>query len=42
MKITAEDMLYGTTDEITASIVYDNGRYGVSIESLGNVYGYYF
>lgn len=42
MKITAEDMLYGTTDEITASIVHDNGRYGVSIECLGNVYGYYF
>ena len=42
MKIIVEDMLYGTTDEINASIVHDNGRYGVSIESLGNVYGYYF
>jgi hypothetical protein len=42
MKITAEDMLYGTTDEITASIVHDNGRFGVSIRCLNDVSGYYF
>lgn len=42
MKITAEDMLYGTTDEVTASIVESNGRYGVSIECLNEVHGYYF
>jgi hypothetical protein len=42
MKITVEDMLYGTTDEITASIVQDKGRYGVSIWCLGEVHGYYF
>lgn len=42
MKITAEDMLYGATDEVTASIVEDKGRYGVSIECLGEVHGYYF
>lgn len=42
MKITAEDMLYGTTDEITASIVHDNGRFGVSIRCLDDVSGYYF
>ena len=42
MKITVEDMLYGTTDEITASIVENNDRYGVSIWCLGEVKGYYF
>ena len=42
MKIIAEDMLYGTTDEVTASIVESNGRYGVSIECLNEVHGYYF
>jgi hypothetical protein len=42
MKITVEDMLYGTTDEITASIVEDKGRYGVSIWCMGEVHGYYF
>ncbi len=42
MKITVEDMLYGTTDEITASIVEDKGRYGVSIWCLDEVHGYYF
>lgn len=42
MKITVEDMLYGTTDEITASIVENNDRYGVSIWCLGELKGYYF
>jgi hypothetical protein len=42
MTVTVEDKLYGTTDEISASIVNSYDRYGVSIECLGDVHGYYF
>ena len=42
MTITVEDRLYGTIDEIEASIVEMSLRYGVHVECLGTIRGYYF
>jgi hypothetical protein len=41
MTITVEDMLYGTRDEIKATIVNTHQRYGVHVESLGTKRIYY-
>jgi hypothetical protein len=41
MTITVEDMLYGTRDEIKATIVNTHQRYGVHVESLGTKRVYY-
>ena len=41
MKITAEDTLYGSKDEIVATVVRHNERPSVIIECLGTREGYY-